>query len=149
MNTNIIWQDFEFEHSHKTPDWFWSIWIITIGVMIFLLIKGNVILPLPIFMSAFTISIQATNKPKIITFEINETGIITGQAKYPYKNLDSFWITKDEKPRLIIKIKNSFMTHAVISLKNTNKEAVESFLLNHLKKEEQKEPLSHKIAKYL
>ncbi len=144
----IKWQDLEFEYSPKTPDWFWFIWILSIGIIVFSIINGSMLFSILIFIIAFTISLQAVRKPKIINFEINSTGIIIDKIKYPYKNLKSFWVEEKNEPKIIIKTKNSFIPYIVMPLKNTDETEVNNFLLDYLKKEEHQEPFTYKMMKY-
>ncbi|OGD69539.1 hypothetical protein A3I18_00810 [Candidatus Campbellbacteria bacterium RIFCSPLOWO2_02_FULL_35_11] len=143
---SIKWQDWEFEYKHKSPDWFWALWIIAIGVSVFSVIKEGYLFAILILIMAFTASLQGVRKPKFIDFEIDETGVIIDKAKYPYKNLESFWI-KDSQ--LVIETKNHLMSHLIISLKETDEQEVEKILSEHLPKEEKEEPIFNKMAKYL
>ena len=146
---SIQWEALEYEHKSKTPDWFWSLWIISGGIMAVSIISGSILFAILIFVISFTLSLQAVQKPKVINFEVNEKGVIVDQSKYPYENLKSFCIHKKEDfPKIILNSKSTLIPYIILPLENIEAEKVEEFLLNHLKKEEHDEPVIHKLTKY-
>jgi len=147
----IKWQAIEFEYKKKGPDWFWVLWIISVGIIVVLVIYNNILFAILIFISAFTLSLQATRRPQLINFEINSSGILINNKKYIYDYLDSYWIKEkndDEPPQIILKSKKTFMLYIIISLDNVDVQKVDGFLTDYLTKEEHHEPIPYKIAKF-
>lgn len=82
--------------------------------------------------------------------ELNDKHIMFGKTKFPYKELDAFWIeTKDGMPRIILKSKKLFMPYISIFLEETDPEKVQEFLITKLESEEMSEPLFEKVLVYL
>lgn len=146
---NIKWQALEFEHKPKSPDWFWALWIISVGTIVASVMSGSMLFAILVFIIAFTLSLQAVRKPEMIDFEINPTGIVVGKTKYPYKNLESFCVHKEENPpKIILKTKSALMPFVVLPLGQADEYEVEESLLKYIEKEEHEEPFIHKITKY-
>lgn len=150
INMEIKWEAFEYEYKKKSSDWFWVLWIIS-GAIIFLSFMYNSILfAILIFFIAFVLSLQATKKPKLLNFEINEKGIITKNKKYLFKELDFYWIPENTKPpKILLKSKKTLYPLITIPLGNSNIEEIDNFLKNHLEKNEIEEPVTNKLDKFL
>ena len=146
---SISWQTTEFEYVKKSSDWFWSLWIIFGAMIVVSIIYQNVLLAILFFFITFVLSLQATRKPKIIKIEINSSGVIIGNKKYIFENLESYWIDENNKPRKILfKLKKSYMPYPSVSLDGVETERVDNFLDNFLAKEELTEPLLYKFEKF-
>jgi hypothetical protein len=81
---------------------------------------------------------------------IDNLGVTFGNVKYPYYNLESFWVeTRDGYPRLLLKSQKILMPFIVIHTEDENPEEIRHFLGQHLKEEEHTEPLLEKVLIYL
>ncbi|MBU4480415.1 hypothetical protein KKG48_03170 [Patescibacteria group bacterium] len=149
-NENFIikWKALEYEYFHKSPDWFWALWIISIGIIVTSVIYNSMLFAILIFISAFTLSIQAVKKPRLISYEIDSEGIIIYGKKYLFENLESFKIIEDEFPRIILKSKKHFMPFITVPLGDTDTKNVNEFLNQYLKEENHEEPWSYKVTKH-
>lgn len=146
---SIKWQALEFKYSKKSSDWFWSLWIISLGTIVASVIFDNILFAILIFMMAFTVSLQATRKPKLENFEINEKGIVTKYKKYDFKTLESYWIKNDDFfPRIILKSKSLTSPLLTIPLGEKGQKDIEEFISNYLKEEELSEPVPYIFTKY-
>ena len=146
----ISWKTHEYLHSQKTTDWYWMVAIVTISIALISIILNNVIFAILIIVSSFTLSLFASIKPEIVDVEIGPAGVTMGKTRYPYSNLDSFWIeTRDAHPRIIIKSKKVFMPFLVLFLSEADPEKIHPILMQHLPEEEHIEPLLEKLLIYL
>jgi len=144
----IKWEVYEYEYSKKSPDWFWSLWIISIAI-IFLSIKFyNPLFAILIFIGAFTMSLQAVRKPDLLKIEINPKGVIINKKIFPYQNLDYYSIKEEDGKRLIIQPKNKLIPILTIPLGEKDIHQIKKTLSLYIKEGDVKEPILHKFAKY-
>jgi hypothetical protein len=150
-NSNLRWETAEYEHREKSSDWFWALWIIAIAGTATAIILGNVLFAILILIGAFTLSLHAVKRPRIVQFEINERGVRIGKTLYPYSTLRSFWIedTGDETShKILIKSKKILATHIVIPIEHISPSEVRDLLIEYLDEEEDSESLAQKIVEY-
>lgn len=147
----IEWEALEFQNEKKTPDWFWVLWILSISIIIVSVIFGNMSFAILVFISAFALSLQAVQHPKMVNFKMDEKGIIIYNKKYLFQNMDSYWIKEDdeEDSRIIMKSKKAIIPYLIIPIGDTDAEEINDFLEGCLEKKEIEEPPHHKITKYL
>ena len=145
----ISWETIEYLHKEKTTDWYWIVAIVTISIALISIILNNVIFAILIIVSSFTLSLFASKKPRVITVDIDDTGVGVGDTHYPYKELTSFWIeTRDAYPRILFKSKKVLMPFIVVLIENVEPETIHEFLLQYLPEEEHSEPLLEKLLLY-
>ncbi len=145
----IQWHAEEYEYKKKSPDWFWALWIISIAVIFVSIMLGSALFAILIFVGAFTLSLQAVRKPKLINFKVDELGIGIEDKLYPYKNILSYDI-KDSEQEMILKLENKFMPFVIIPLaKNIDTQKLEGLLSDHLEKETLEKTVTDKLTKYL
>ena len=146
---NLSWETIEYLHKEKTPDWYWTVGIVTVSIALISIILNNLIFAILIIVSSFTLSLFASKKPEIITIEIGETGITVGKNNYPYKELESFWIeTRDSYPRILLKSKKVLMPFVMVLIEDVEPEQIREALSQHLLEEEHTEPLLEKLLLY-
>jgi len=147
---NLSWHTHEYLHREKTSDWYWIVAIVTISIAIISIILNNVIFAILILVSSFTLSLFASRKPSVVEVSIDNGGVKFGKMRYPYKELDSFWIeTREHFPKVLIKSHKILMPYIVIFIEDVSPEEVRNELLNYLPEEEHTEPLLEKILLYL
>ncbi|MCH7529591.1 hypothetical protein IIB50_00515 [Patescibacteria group bacterium] len=144
----IQWNAFEYEHKERTVDWFWALGIVALAGTIAAFMLSNILFGVLIVIGSFTLALFANRHPDLIQFKINERGVVIGDTLYPYKTLDSFWISDEYKnidPKLIIKSKKVFMPYLIIPLADADCQAIHDYINKYLEEKEHNEPLSHKI----
>ncbi len=147
---DIKWKAPEYEFKQKSVDWYWTIWIVSVVLIILSMINGSALLAILIFFSAFTLSVQAARKPEIIDFELNDLGVVVAKTRYTYGKIKSYWIEQDEDPQIILKMKDSHLfSQVVIPLENVDVRKIDGHLANYLEKEEMEVNLIYKLTKYL
>lgn len=150
MNETISWQAPEHLHTEKTSDWYWIVGIVTLSIALIAIILDNLIFGILIIMCALTLSLYASKKPRIVSVKIDNRGVTVGTMRYPYDNLDSFWVeTRQAVPKILLKSKKLFMPFIAVLIEEVDPEEVRSILLNYLPEEEHTEPLLEKLLIYL
>ena len=146
----IEWNTQEYIHREKTIDWYWIVAIVTISIALIAVILNDVIFAILILISAFTLSIYSSRKPKIIDVQIDSFGILVGKTRHQYGGLESFWIeTRDAFPRIILKSQNRFASYITILIENVPPEEIRFVLARHLPEIELSEPFLEKVLIYL
>ena len=150
----FTWQAYEYTYTEKSVDWFWAVGIIALSLAVTAVILGNLLFALLILIGSFALVLQAVRKPKQLTYELNERGVIVDTQLYPYGTLESFWVEHGAPPadgeeKIIIKSKKALMPYIVIPIEGVRSEDVRSYLLEHLPEEEHTEPTSQKIMERL
>lgn len=146
----ITWETIEYFHTEKTNDWYWIVGIVTLSIAIISIILNNIIFAIFIIVASFVLSLFASRKPDIITVVLDNAGVTFGKTRYPYSSLESFWFElNDAHPRLLLKSNKMFMPFLVIHAHPEDSDEIRGFLSQHLKEEENTEPLLEKVLMYL
>jgi hypothetical protein len=146
MQPLISWDAPEHLYREKNNDWYWAVGIITITAVVLAFIFNNIIFGIFILVSAFSLVIHATKKPRIIHYEINDRGVVVNNTLYPFLTLESFWIDAHERPgKILIKSHKTFMPFITIHIEEVDPEEVRDILLNYISETEHHEPLSQKL----
>ncbi len=146
----ISWKTIEYLHQEKSTDWYWIVGIVTVSIAIISILLNNLIFAILIIVASFTLTLFASKHPEEMLVELKEKEIVFGKTKFPYTELDAFWVeTKEGLPRIILKSRKIFMPYISIFLEDTDPEQVKEFLSPKLKSEEMTEPLFEKILLYL
>jgi len=147
----ISWEEYEYEFTEKSVDWFWALGIVSISVAITSVVLNNILFAVLIIIGAITLSIHAVKKPEIVHYEVNQKGVVIDNKLYLYNSLDSFWINNTtEMPRLLITSKKIFMPHISIPISpEVDTEDLRDYLLDRVDEEEQNESLATHLMRYL
>ncbi len=142
----LSWHTIEHHYTEKTADWYWIVAIVSISIAIISIIMNNIIFAILILVASFTLSLFASKKPGVIEVTINGQGVIIGRTKYPYVNLDSFWVEDiPNHEKLIIKSKKLFSPFIIAFIDEVHPDEVRQAMLKHLREEEHTEPLLEKL----
>ncbi|MEK7182472.1 MAG: hypothetical protein AAB334_02680 [Patescibacteria group bacterium] len=148
IKNKINWSALEFEYTEKSVDWFWTVWIISVGLAVLSIFLDNLLFAIIVILGAFTLSLQSVKKPRMINFEISEEGIIIDKKLYLYNTLESFWIINKEK-KAIVKSKKLVVPFLILPLENIDPKYLREYLIKYLKEEEMSEPMAHTIMEKL
>jgi len=144
----ITWRAEEFEYFEKNVDWFWAVGIISVGLAVFSIISGNLLFGILIIIGAFSLSIHAVKRPRVINFELNQTGVVIDKKMYLYNTLESFWIIEHGK-KIMIKSKKALVPYLILPFENIEPEYLRDYLIKYMKEEEMSEPLAHIVMEKL
>ena len=145
----IRWQALEYERRERSSDWFWGLGLLMIVGSILSLIFGNFLLAIIILLGGGILLKQNKSEPMMIDFEAGPEGIKAGRTFYPYKNLDSFWITTEGTPKLLLESKRSFLPLIDLPLGGTDPKTLYNYLSKKLKAEEHEKSFINVLADWL
>ncbi len=147
----IHWEEYEYDFSEKSTDWFWALGIVAISIAVTAVILNNFLFAILILVGAFALAIYAVREPNLVIYEVNQRGVVVEDKLYLYNSLDSFWIDyTDEKPKLLISSKKMLIPHIVIPIgDDVDTNHLRDYLLDYVDEEEQGGSLSTIIMKYL
>ena len=129
----ISWNAPSHVHTTKSPDWYWTVGIITLALAIVCFIFGQAIAGIFIIVAVLTLVLHGSKPPKIIRCEINDRGVIVDDTLYPFLALESFWIDHDGEPvKLLIKSRKVFMPLIVVLIEGVDREKVREVLLRYI-----------------
>ncbi len=138
----INWTAPEHIHIPKTPDWYWTVGIITLALSAVAFIFGSVITGIFIVVASIALVLHASRPANIITYEINDRGIKSNDVLYPFLTLESFWIPHDEFPaKIIIKSRKLLMPFIIIYIDEIDPEQVRQVMLRYIAETEHHEPI--------
>ena len=142
----ISWNAPSHLYIEKGQDWYWAVGIITLAIAVVSFIFGNIIPGVFVIVAAIALVAHASRPATIVTYEINDRGIVADGILYPFVSLDSFWVPHDEYPsKVIIKSRKLFMPLIVIYIDNINPESIREVLLHYIAETEHREPLLKKV----
>ena len=147
----ISWEAPEFIYYEKTPDWYWSLGIITVALLVIAFLGQNFLFGVLVLLSAFTIVLYATKRPRIIRITASADGIVIDTKEFPLEGLKSFWIfyRVGGIKELSILSEKRLMPHIKIPLGDANPNEIRDFLLQYMYEKRQEESLIDLIANRL
>ncbi|MCB9810668.1 MAG: hypothetical protein H6779_02465 [Candidatus Nomurabacteria bacterium] len=143
----ITWEAPEHHHVEKGSDWYFSLIIVIVAVVISALVFSNTLFALLMAVSGVALLVLAARKPSIIPFAVTVRGIRVNDELYPYSSLKSFHIDEEDPngPQLLVLTDHHFMPLLVIPIPEEYIDDIESILRGRLKEELLEEPLFVKI----
>ena len=145
----LTWQAYDHIRTEKGSDWYWTVGIISGALSILSIFFGNFILAITIILGTVIIFASINTPPKIVRYEINQKGVVTGEILYTYSTLESFYVIDEDgfdRDRLLLKSRKTLMPLIVIPLgSEVTPEQIRDYLIEYLNEEELKEPVIHLI----
>jgi hypothetical protein len=86
----IDWKGQEFEFSPKSPTWYWTIGILSIGSATAAFIIGNILFGIILLLAGITVSLLGSRKPAMHHFKITNRGIYVGDQVFKYDTISRF-----------------------------------------------------------
>ena len=143
----LEWEALEYEHRHKTADWYWGLGLVAVLGAAASIYFGNLLFAGVIVLGAFLLGMYAARPPKMERFAIEDRGVTIGKIFYPYQTLESFWVHDhpETQPKLFIKSKKFFVPLIIIPIAGVNPDDIREMLLHVLIEEEHHESLAEHI----
>lgn len=147
----ISWQALEYAYIKKTPDWYWAVGILTIGLFIVALIFSNFLFSIFVLLSGFTIALYGARAPQVVSFCLSIEGVRIRDRVYPYDVLKSFWIFyhPPQVKELSIESQKLIMPQIKIPLGEANPAQVRAYLQQFLPERQQEESFIDVSTRYL
>ena len=87
---NLSWTALEYEEKEKSTDWFWALGVIVVTSSITAIIYSNYFFAILLIIGGLMLGIFAKKKPAMISYELNNKGLVIGNRLYPYENIKAF-----------------------------------------------------------
>lgn len=146
----IEWQALEHEEKEHSTDWFWALGVVIVASSITSIIFHDYFFAMILVLGGFMLGYFATQKPKMVSYELNDKGLKIQTQFFPYKNIKSFWVRDEVKPTLFVKLDRFYMPMVSIPIEEEKVEDIKNLMLdNNIVEEEMKEHMSEKIMETL
>ncbi|HEY9481071.1 MAG TPA: hypothetical protein VIR98_02445 [Candidatus Paceibacterota bacterium] len=134
---HFSWRAPEYPWKPKSRDWYWAVGIISAAAVVTTVILGNALFGGVIALSAFSLALFTTRKPKTVSVELADKGIVVDKTMYLFASLQTFSIdeSRPNDTRLLFKSKKAVMPLIVIPLDHPDTDGVRAFLSKHLPEE--------------
>src|SRR3989344_741998 len=101
--TPIRWSSYEHEHIERGKDWFWALGIFAAATALISFLLGNALFAILIIVAATTLGLLASSPPHLMSFELSDRGIKTGDTMHRYEEIISFWVEDhDADPPILL-----------------------------------------------
>lgn len=145
----VTWEAPEFRYREKGKDWYISVAIISVCLIVAAaqFEYFNFIFLTLLSVTAISFLIMAAKKPSIIAFEVNNRWIRVGDEKIYFRDLDSYFIDRDDPlgTQMLVLKKEHFSPLLVLPLPEEYVDEVEFLVEKELPEKELHEPLFMKI----
>lgn len=147
----ISWETEEFSYYEKTRIWFIIGGAVFLLIIIYFTVTNQIVTALTFLMLGFTVYIFSLKKPRKISCSITYQGITVDNITYPFSELESFWIFYEPPDFKVISIKHKklYLPFIQIPIGDKDPMKIRRILLDLLPEEEQEEPFSDRLARYL
>ncbi|MEN9604557.1 MAG: hypothetical protein RJB39_242 [Candidatus Parcubacteria bacterium] len=88
----IIWEEYHYVHFEKSKDWKWSVGIISVTIALVAFMLTSITFGFLILVATLVLLIHALQPPKMLRFEIHQSGVRIDQEKWNFSDLKSFYI---------------------------------------------------------
>lgn len=145
----VTWETEEFPYHEKDSQWFLFAGIVTCGIVISLVIMGNIFGAVTFLLFAVIGYLYATKKPEILHVTIDAKGIAVNDKLIPYSQMASFWVLYEPPLKdLIIIQKEKFTVKTIIPLGNAHPVDVRAQLMhNAIAEKEEEESIAEILSR--
>ncbi len=142
----LTWVAPEYEQKEQSTDWFWALGIVVVAGSVASIIFENYFFALLLVIGGSLMVVFAKKKPDIVSYELNEKGLMIRSRLYPYETIKAFWVRKEGKPTLFFHSKRIFLPEISIPIEEDMAEEIRTTFLSHgILEEEMKEHATEKI----
>jgi hypothetical protein len=139
----LSWKTLEFEKKDKSPDWVWTVGLVSVLSSIVSFFYGNIFFGIFLIIAGAVTIIYALKHPKELSITISELGVSINEELIDYKNITSFWLDETGKEvKLLLLVKTSFIPTLSIPLERVSASQVREAIAPYAKEEELRESRS-------
>lgn len=138
----LTWWAYEYPLKKRGSDWFWALGILTASLFITAILLKNFLFAVLILISGTLLVLFSIRKPRVVTFEIFDTGILIEKHLYLFKDLDAFFIDQAHPEKLLLQSKRLLVPILALPLENTDPNHVRELMEARLKEKELEESLA-------
>lgn len=130
----LEWQTMEYDHEHRSSDWFWMVGLIAALGIIISIVTRNLLFAVVILIAGFTVMMYGARRPEEITVSITKRGVQIKNQFYPYANIAAFAVKDDDEgpDRLILHIDRWFLPHVSTYIEAVDPDQVRDYLSDFL-----------------
>ena len=146
----IRWESLEHDLEPKTSDWYISLIVIGVSIIIASVLADNLLFAIFAILAICAIIIHTSKKPEMLNFEITQHGIQADKEFIPYPRIHSFCVRDiGGKNELIIRTDKFILPFTIIHLGEVPPGLVRNTLLRNLDEVYRIESLPEKALRYL
>ena len=138
----LTWWAYEYPLKERGSDWFWSLGILTLSLFVTAILLKNFLFAVLILISGVLLVLFSLRKPRVVTFEIFDNGILIEKHMYLFKDLDAFFIDQTHPEKLLLQSKRLLVPILALPLENTDPHHVREIMEGKLKEKELEESLA-------
>lgn len=120
----LTWQGQEGEFTPKSPNWYWTVGILSVGSAIAAFIVDNFLFGIILLLAGFTTALLGSRHPALHTFRMTDRGVHVGEQLFSYDNIMHFAIEEHEPKKLLFELKAGIVKVITIPLESTDHRAV-------------------------
>ncbi len=147
----ITWEAPEYQYTEKGGDWYFSLAIVVIAVVVSALMFGSTLFALLLAVSGLILAIIGAKRPSIVPFAVTVRGVRVNEEIFPFSTLKSYHIDEedDRGPQLIVRTQRHFSPLMVIPLPIEYIDDIEGILKEKMKEEYLQEPFFMRVLERL
>lgn len=146
----LTWRAFEFEQPERHPNWFISLWILALALVVVAIILKSYLMAVFIIISAALINIYAVKEPKEYDFSLDTENLAIGEKIYKLADFKSFWIFERENGNVLsLEGKNITNSHLEVPLAETDTNTIRDILSPTVTEKEHNESMTDILARLL
>lgn len=129
----IEWKALEYNHKERSPDWYWTVGLITLAVFVTAIWTGSYVFGIFLAISGASLALLNLRHPQEIEFSIETDGLTMGKDKYEWERIKSFNIKKrDGENKLLIETTKHFLPIYTIPIPNELVSEIKESLLKFI-----------------
>lgn len=152
MEKDLSWSVPEYDQQQHGVDWYWTVGLVTLIIIIACIYFKNYLLGFLIFVGISTLTYLTIRKPEMIEISIDEKGITIRGRLYAYRKLKGFWVEEeaqhDGNQHLLIMTDRVYSPLVAIPVGTIAPETIRQALRPYLKEKELHENVSHRFMEF-
>ncbi len=152
----IIWEEYHYVHFEKSAEWKWSVGIVSVTIALVAFMVASITFGFLILIATSVLLIHALQAPKMLRFEINQSGVRIDQERWAFSDLHSFYIEDNREyhthSRVLFRTENTFSPLLVLPLPLTTDQDdlhdIRTELLKHTPEEKLTESVFQRMLEY-
>lgn len=131
----FVWRAYDSNSKEKSGDWYFILWTIALAGAVGAFLLENVLFALFLIIAAFSLSIYASRKPRIVTFRITRKGMLVDTLFIPFSEVSHFYITDEPGQSFLLLQSTKLLSplHVFPISDEIDTDDLHAFLINFLK----------------
>lgn len=126
----VTWRGVESEFVPKSPSWYWTIGILSVGSAIAAFIASNFLFGIILLLSGFTVALLGSRHPAMHSFALTDRGVRVNDQTFAYENIIHFAIDEHEPKKLLFELKEGVLKVITIPLDGVDHRTVRTEFKN-------------------